>query len=246
MLLVQKLAIPASVSDELKRLQPTQIVVVGGSGVISDQVLTALKAYTSGAVTRISGANRYATAAALSQKYFSPGLSDVLIATGTNYPDALSGAAAAGANKVPVLLVSATGIPAETVAELQRLKPARITILGGTGAVPATVASALAAYAPQVRRLAGTDRYGTAVAVSQAYFGSASRVLVASGAGFADALSGAARAAALPGPVLLSASTCLPAVDVTEISRLAASRVTLLGGTGALSSEVEALTPCVG
>ena len=245
-LLVQKLAIPTSVMDELRRLQPAQIVVVGGSGVISDQVATVLKLYTAGTVTRVSGANRYATAAALSQKYFSAGLGDVLVATGTNYPDALSGAAAAGANKVPVLLVTASGIPAETVAELQRLKPTRITILGGIGAVSATVANALAAYAPQVRRLAGADRYSTAVAVSQAYFSSASRVLVASGAGFADALSGAARAAALTGPILLSASTCLPAVDVTEISRLAASRVTLLGGTGALSSAVEALTPCVG
>ncbi len=246
MLLVQPTVIPSSISAELTALAPQQIVVVGGSGVVSDQVLTALKAYTTGTVTRVSGTSRYATAAALSAKTFAPGVSDVLIATGVNYPDALAGSAAAGSAKVPVLLVTSSGIPAETVAELQRLKPARITILGGTGAVSATVATSLASYAPTVRRLSGVDRYGTAVAISQSFFGTATRVLLATGSGFADALSGAALAAALNGPVLLSQYACVPANDLTEISRLTASRVTLVGGPGVLSPAVATLTSCTG
>ena len=243
-LLVQQTSIPPTTCGVLTRLAPQQIVVVGGPGVISDQVVTALRAYTSGTVGRTYGRDRYATAAALAAGYFAPGVSDVLIATGENYPDALAGAAAAGAAKVPVLLVTPTAIPAETVNELKLLKPERITILGGTGAVPAAVASALAGYAPTVRRLSGADRYATAVAISQAYFGSAGRVFLATGSGFADALSAAALAAEAGGPVLLSDFACVPAADLTEISRLSAGVITLIGGPGALSPAVAALTAC--
>lgn len=246
-LLVRRDSIPASISEELSRLKPQQIVVAGGPGVVSDQVLAALHAYTAGSVTRVGGANRYATAAALSARYFpTSGISDVLLATGVNYPDALAGSAAAGAAKVPVLLVSPSGIPAETAAELRRLKPATITVLGGAGAVSVAVAKSLTGYASIERRLSGADRYATAVAISQAFFGSADRVVLATGLGFADALSGAARGAALGGPVLLSTSSCVPMVDRAELRRLAASRVTLVGGPGSLSASVAALTSCSG
>jgi len=245
-LLVQPTAIPSSISAELAALAPQQIVVVGGTGAVSDTVLLALKAFTTGPVTRVSGANRYATAAALSARYFAPGVAEVLITTGTNYPDALTGSAAAGAARVPVLLVTSSGIPAETVAELRRLHPGRITILGGPGAVSAAVATSLATYAPTVRRLSGVDRYGTAAAISQAFFGSASRVFLATGSGFADALSAAALAAAVDGPVLLSDYACVPAADLNEISRLSANQITLVGGPGALSSAVQNLTACSG
>jgi len=70
----------------------------------------------------------------------------VYIATGLNFPDALAGAAAAGSLGAPLLLVTGTTVPAPTAAELARLKPGRIVILGGPGAVSDDVASQLRAY----------------------------------------------------------------------------------------------------
>ena len=78
-------------------------------------------------------------------------------------------------------------------------------ILGGTGAVNADVAAALVPYATSgsVTRLAGADRYATAVQVSRASYGSAGSdaVYVATGMNFPDGLAGGPVAALLPGPL---------------------------------------------
>ena len=77
---------------------------------------------------------------------FAPGVAVAYVATGVDFPDALSGSAAAGLRGGPVLLVCPSGVPAVVATELSRLKPAKIVILGGTGVVSAAVQSALAAY----------------------------------------------------------------------------------------------------
>jgi putative cell wall-binding protein len=136
-------SIPAVTSAELTRLAPRSIVILGGDGVVSPEIEAALTRYTTGSVVRLSGMDRYATAAAISAANYAPGVGVVYIATGLNFPDALAGAPAAGLNGAPVLLVKYDSIPAATAAELARLRPARIVILGGAGVVSAAVARAL-------------------------------------------------------------------------------------------------------
>ncbi|MEO8468514.1 MAG: cell wall-binding repeat-containing protein [Chloroflexota bacterium] len=98
-------------------------------------------------MTRLAGASRFGTAAAISAATFLPGADVAYIANAYNFPDALAGAAAAGTIKGPVLLVGATGaINASTAAELTRLQPANIIVLGGTGAVSDAVLQTLAGY----------------------------------------------------------------------------------------------------
>ncbi len=67
---------------------------------------------------RLSGADRYATAAAVSAASFSPGVPVAYVATGANFPDALAAGAAAAERGGPVLLVTGSAIPASTAAEL--------------------------------------------------------------------------------------------------------------------------------
>jgi hypothetical protein len=88
---------------------------------------------------RLGGVDRYATAAAISAATYGPGVEVAYLATGANFPDALAGAAAAGSQGAPVLLVTKDAIPAATAAELARLKPGRIVILGSTGVVSEAV-----------------------------------------------------------------------------------------------------------
>jgi hypothetical protein len=106
----------------------------------------ALTAYTSGTVTRLAGVNRYATAAAISAGTFAPGVPVVYVTTGLTLPTGLAGAAIAGAGGAPLLLVSRTTIPSVTAAELRRLVPGRIVILGAAGIVSDAVQVALTAY----------------------------------------------------------------------------------------------------
>ncbi len=97
-------------------------------------------------VTRLGGADRYATAVEVSKATFPSGnVPVVYIATGLNFPDALAGAPAAALAGGPLLLVAPDAIPSVVATELGRLKPERIVILGSTGVVSSGVAAALPA-----------------------------------------------------------------------------------------------------
>ena len=99
--------------------------------------------------TRLAGADRYATAVAISKATYAPGVPVAYIATGLGFADALAGAAAAGTAGGPLLTIPGTSIPAATAAELTRLKPAKIIVLGGTSAISQAVLTAMKAYIPQ-------------------------------------------------------------------------------------------------
>ncbi len=241
-LLVQPDAVPAATASALDRLAPMTVEVLGGPGAVSDAVLAAL-AGPGRTVHRIAGPDRFTTAAMVSAATFAPKPADLFVATGRDFPDALAGSAAAGVLGVPLLLVDKNQVPPATAQEVKRLQPARITILGGTGAVGAAVQSALQAYAP-TRRLAGASRYATAALVAATAFPTASRAFLVTGSGFADALAGGPAAAAVRAPVLLTQPGCLPAEPASQLARLGPSQVTLLGGTGALGSGAAQLAPC--
>ncbi|OGO52304.1 MAG: hypothetical protein A2V84_14325 [Chloroflexi bacterium RBG_16_70_13] len=230
-LLVTRTSIPDATRAELGRLRPGRIVVLGGTSVISTAVGSALQAYTSGRVVRIAGADRYATSAAISRATFAPGVARAYVATGANFPDALGGAAAAGRNGAPVLLVARDRVPEEVAAELRRLAPADIIVLGSTNAVSGSVQDALQAFTSgSVIRLAGTDRYDTSLAISRATYESATSVYLATGANFPDALAGAP----LRGPLLLTPGEYLLPAIRAEIVRLGATQIIVLGSTAAI------------
>ena len=88
-------------------------------------------------------------------------------------------------------------------------------------------------------RFAGDDRYSTAAAISGGSFSRANTVVLASGLDHADALAGVPLAAAFSAPILLTKKTSLPQATLDEIKRLKAKNVIILGGEGAVGSNVE-------
>ncbi len=239
-LLVMPNSIPAATAAELQRLQPGRIVVLGSAGVVSDFVVNALGGFTNGGVTRLAGGDRFATAAAISAASFEPGIPVAYVATGLNFPDALAGAAVAGSQGAPILLVMPNSIPAATAAELQRLQPGRIVVLGSAGVVSDFVVNALGGFTNGgVTRLAGGDRFATAAAISAASFEPGIPVAyVATGLNFPDALAGAAVAGSQGAPILLVMPNSIPAATAAELARLHPAKIVILGGTGAVSDLV--------
>jgi putative cell wall-binding protein len=222
---------------ELDRLQPAKIVLLGGTGAVSNTVKTQLAGYTTGGIQRLGGANRFETSALISQTSFSPGVPVAYVANAYKFPDALSGAAAAGKLGGPVLLTAATSLPAAIATELDRLNPAKIVILGGAAAVTDGVEAQLASYTSgPVERYAGANRFETSAAISAHTFEpNVPVVYLANAYNFPDALSGAAAAGTLGGPVLLTAAGSLsPAVEA-ELTRLNPRRIIVLGGDKAIS-----------
>ena len=233
-LLVTKDTIPAAIAEELARLDPGRIVIIGGSAVVSDA--TAAELSWIAPVSRLAGLDRYATSAAISASTFAPGVPVVFIATGFNFPDALSAGPAASSAGGPILLVSTNAIPAVIATELDRLKPRQIVVVGGTSVVSSAVEDALTRYAPTTR-IAGLTRYATSAAISASAFSAGvGAVYVATGSNFPDALS--TGPTALDGPILLVASDSVPDVIANELARLSPARIFILGGPVVVSDAV--------
>ncbi|QFG68315.1 cell wall-binding repeat-containing protein [Ornithinimicrobium pratense] len=191
-------------------------------------------------VERLEGGDRYRTAARVSARFFTPRVPVAYVASGVNYPDALSAGPAAESRGAPVLFVRPGSVPEATAAELRRLQPGRIIVVGGSSAVNDGVLTELRALTTgTVTRLAGPDRYGTSVRISQdAFPGGADIVWVATGQAWPDALAAGAAAAVQDGPVLLTGRTSVPSAVRAEIARLKPSRILVAGAGGAVSDAV--------
>ncbi|MFX0537786.1 cell wall-binding repeat-containing protein [Ornithinimicrobium sp. Y1847] len=244
-LLTRAGSIPGPTAAQLNRLRPQRIVVLGGTGAVDNAVLQDLRQYArstgADAVTRVSGADRFATSARISSLY-SPGVATAYVATGRAFPDALSGAALAGRNGAPLLLVDTNRIPGSIDAELRRLRPQRIVILGGNGAVSGAVQTELATYASastnKVTRIAGSDRYLTSASVASRFPAGVQGAYVATGSTFPDALAGAALAGTRNSPVLLTRAGELPGAITTELQRLRAGHGYVIGSPNVVSENV--------
>lgn len=201
------------------------------------------------ALDRFAGADRYGTAAAVSRKAYPAGAASVVIASGENFPDALSASVLAYRTHAPLLLTRRLSLPQATQDEIVRLRAGSAVIVGGTPAVSAAVASALLRVVPAVRRIAGADRYDTAAQVAKAVRtadGGAipgRTVVVASGENFPDALSASPMAAAAGWPVLLTHAGSLPSVTASALADLGASETVVVGGPPAVSDAVASRLP---
>lgn len=192
-------------------------------------------------ITRLGGGDRYATAAAISQARFGGGASTVFVATGTSFPDALAGSPAAAAANGPILLSAPGSLPVPTATELARLRPNRIVVLGGPGALSETVGNQLRGYAPSVERWWGANRFETAAAIARRSFGrGVARVYVATARNFPDALSGGAVAGLSGSPILLVERDEIPGPTAAALADLRPGAIIVLGGTGAVSDGVAA------
>lgn len=204
-------------------------------------------------VLRIQGADRFDVGVNASRAVYpvgavpAGGVPVVYVANGYNFPDALTASPAAALSGGVVLLVEPEQIPAAVAAELTRLHPQRIVVAGGPASVSPAVFQQLKSYvsAPsKVVRAGGADRYDASrTVVRDAFMDTGADVaIIATGAGFPDALSAGPAAASQGGPVILvdgSASSIDVATKQLLID-LGVDRVYIAGGTGSVSSGIEA------
>lgn len=202
--------------------------------------------------TRIFGAppysDRIATAIAVSQHAFPGHAPAAVIAYGFNFPDALAAGPLAKAYGGPVLLTSTDSLRGDVIAELKRLAPATVFIVGAESVVGPNVKTQLSQLPthPTVTRLGGQDRYDTAGRIADALrakAGKPSRVVVVNGDGYADALSAAPLASAKGWPILLTRPASLPTFTRDAISRSGATASLLVGSANVVSDAVKNALP---
>ena len=244
-LLTEPRRLPVATRRQLERLRPAAVVIVGSATVVSSDVEETVRQLTGAQVRRVAGADRYQTSAAVALDATDGPVDVVHVASGGNYPDALAGGAAAARLRGPVLLTAHDRVPAVIADALRRLRPGRVVVLGSAAAVSDRVVDDLRALTgASVRRVAGTNRYRTAAAVTAATFDHAERVYLAFGGGFADALGGAAAAGRDGAPLLLAPAGSLPRVVRDELVRLDVREVVVLGGRigAAIEAELDSLS----
>jgi len=186
--------------NELKRLGVKHLFIAGGLGAVSQNIENTLQDSGIFTIERIFGNDRYETSVKFAQKIGSTG--KVVLATGTDFPDALSISSIAAKLGMPILLTAKNSLPAIVRSYFQTNTVTQTYVVGGTGAISETVANSVTFPS----RLAGNDRYTTNVTIMQNFASELNfeTIYVAIGTNFADALTGAVLAAKSSSPLVLT------------------------------------------
>ncbi|MDO5080898.1 cell wall-binding repeat-containing protein [Buchananella hordeovulneris] len=245
-LLTGKGSLPPQVREEIARLQAVEVVIVGGEGSISAGVAAEVAALTDH-VTRVAGSNRYRTSEELVKFMYQMQPQDaeanLVLASGRDFPDALTVVPLAHQRSAPLLLVDgkATQLSAEAEAIIGQINPGTVYIVGGPGTVSTEIEQSL----PEVNvlRLAGNNRYETSLAVFRE-FGPAQQAVMVSGATYPDALVGGTLAGRRNQPLLAVNPICLGANTVQTLTGQGVRMVSVVGGQATLSDTVASGRPC--
>ncbi|MDQ1486753.1 MAG: hypothetical protein QOJ62_2446 [Actinomycetota bacterium] len=198
-------------------------------------------------VQRLAGATRIETAIATSKDSFPTAGSAqvVVLARSDSFPDALAGGPLAAKLGGPLLLVPAAAIGPVVKAEIQRVAAvgATVYVLGGTAGLSTGVDAELTSLGYVPKRLAGKDRFATAVAIADA-MGDPTTVLEATGLAFPDALAGGPAAIETGGVILLTNGTSQAPATAAYLAAHPGGLHYALGGAAAKADP--SATPLVG
>lgn len=212
-------------------------------GVVSEKSSASTKQEKHLYFDRISGPNRYATSVEISKEGWPDGATTVILAAGTDYPDALTGAPLAYALDAPILLAHSNRLSDLVQDEIRRLNPYRIVILGGEGVISQEVVNTLKEIDGSLRieRLGGRNRYETAALIAERLaqiHGPRTTAVLAYGLDFPDALAAASYAAERGYPILLTRQNLLPGTTADALNDLNITDVYVIGGTGVVGEEI--------
>jgi len=193
----------------------------------------------------LAGLDRIETSLATATEEFKGNAPDaVVLATANDFPDALSGAGLAYKYNAPMLLINKTVSESKSVLDYitnNLSKGKNVYILGGTGAVSADISDYLTKQGYNVIRLGGCDRYETnQKIVENLNVAKGTSLVIATGNGFADALSISSVAASKGYPVFLSKKDSLSTNVINDIKNIQPPTIYIVGGTGVLSTDIEA------
>lgn len=192
--------------------------------------------------SRIGGINRYETAVQIAEKLYNGQIENVVVASGENFPDALSGAVLAKKVNGPILLLNKTvDSSSETLNYIKEKvnKAGKIYILGGAGAISQEFIEFFKSCGfkeENLIRFAGQDRKETSLLISKEVNApKGTPIVIASGATFPDALTIAPIAAKMGWPILLVDQNTIEQTLESYLVENTPQRVYIVGGNGVVS-----------
>ncbi|KTE93860.1 hypothetical protein AT727_02585 [Desulfitobacterium hafniense] len=206
--------------------------------------IASMDSTTEGAL-RLSGENRYETAAKIAQQGWESSDYAVLAAgMDANLVDALTAAPLAKEKNAPILLTEGKALNTYARQELARLNAKTVYITSGSGVIQKSVLDELAGMGITVKSVGGKDRFETALNIAKELPGK-NELVVTTAWKNADALSVASIAAAKGMPILLTDSENLNADVKAYIDSIKAkvAKTYVIGGSGAVSDNVKSMFP---
>jgi len=201
----------------------------------------AVMADTSTTPNRLSGIDRFYTAISIAEQGWKAGADNIVLANAYSFPDALAAGPLAYKLNAPILLTDAATLTSSTLAEIQKLAPKKIILVGGTGVISQGIQDSLSAIYGKgnVIRYGGTDRYTTASSIAAA-LGTTGRAVIANGENghYADALTISTYAAHNGIPILFTQATRLPEATSRTLTNQKVNTTIVAGGEGVVSAAV--------
>lgn len=167
-------------------------------------------------VKRLFGENRYGTSASIASEGWKQS-NYAILASGEDFPDAISAAPLAKKYNAPILLSQKNSLPIETSNVLQNLKVKNVFIVGGIGVISTLVENQLDNMGINVTRLSGNNRFETDIKIAE-QLENVSEIAIVTGEDYADALSIAPIASEKNMPIILTGKTGLSTVVKNYIS----------------------------
>lgn len=220
-------------------MKANSVYIIGGAGVISQNVMNEIIALGGDGVgkisaVRIAGQNRYETANLIADR--TGNKNRFILANGNVFADALSVSAYSAQTKIPIMLTDGKTLDAKTEKRLN--SASEVIIIGGSNSVSGPIGDKLRQNGVTVSRISGRDRIDTGIEVSKKLFPNNKVFIVAYGYDFPDSLVGAPLAAKYGGTILLSDSKSLsPAVDA-YLNSVKPSNIIVLGGNNSISASI--------
>mgnify|MGYP000515684658 CR=1 FL=1 len=219
---------------EIKRLKAKKVILVGGNGVLSTNVLYELRLMGL-EVARIAGENRYDTSLAVAEEV---GLTKgIFVLSGSRFQDALSVSAIAASQGMPILFVPENDLTAKQKAAINNADLSKVIFVGADYDFNSQIYS----YFPGYERIAGDDIYDRNVNLVK-YFEKAlnfNRVYIATAREFPDALAGSALAAKENSPLFLLNGNTVPGAVRIYFGERVINQMRILGGDKIISYETQ-------
>ncbi|WP_240986517.1 X2-like carbohydrate binding domain-containing protein [Acididesulfobacillus acetoxydans] len=206
----------------------------------------AVMADSSSLPRRLAGTDRFLTADAVAAQGWKAGADNVVLVNAYAFPDALAAVPLAFKLNAPILLTEADTINPSTLAEIQKLKPKKITLIGGTAVISQAIQAEMEKTygTDNVLRYGGPDRYSTAGLIAGA-LGTTGQAILANGDDYADALAVSSYAAYKGIPILFTKRTVLPDPTVQALAAQKVNSTLVVGGSSVVPAEITQRLPGV-
>lgn len=192
---------------------------------------------------RVAGDDRYATAVAAARSRWNAS-TEVVVASGQDFADALAGTALAAANDAPLVLTRSDRLPNNVAQVITDLGATEVIVLGGPAAIGEDARDALLALpnVEAVNEIAGANRYSTAAQAAVAAGAPNGTVAIASGQSFADGVSAATLSVGgedIRMPILLADGDSLSAETIDALEQLEVTEAFIIGGPVRIGTAIE-------